>query len=260
MAEPPREVLVADSCLEDIDHVMMALGDVTGFNPDVIRAEAQVSPKLELALTSLATAAERGDDVSAKLAEVLYVKGMAYGVFSDGMAVKDAGRQKHDEWLAVSIDAYERSVAILPVDTALLALGRAQRKSGRTADALATLRRTEREGGSSSAGIQATKMISEMEARGTGELPAPTKSGCFIATACYGSYDHPDVLVLRRYRDETLARSAIGRSLIASYYVVAPRLARRLATADRAASWVRLIVLRPLVRLICRSTDRWRRV
>ena len=33
-----------------------------------------------------------------------------------------------------------------------------------------------------------------------------TSSGCFIATAAYGSYDHPDVILLRKVRDSYLAK------------------------------------------------------
>src|SRR5690606_36632134 len=32
------------------------------------------------------------------------------------------------------------------------------------------------------------------------------KEGCYIATACYGSYEHPDVLILRRFRDKVLSQ------------------------------------------------------
>jgi hypothetical protein len=41
---------------------------------------------------------------------------------------------------------------------------------------------------------------------------------CFIATAAYGDYNHPDVQTLRRFRDEVLAQSAPGRAFIGWYY------------------------------------------
>ena len=52
------------------------------------------------------------------------------------------------------------------------------------------------------------------------------KAGCYIATAVYGSYDCPQVWVLRRYRDEKLAGSVFGRMFIKAYYAVSPTLVK----------------------------------
>ena len=52
------------------------------------------------------------------------------------------------------------------------------------------------------------------------------KSGsCFVATAVYEDYDHPQVIRLRAFRDHFLSGSALGRILIRIYYVVGPFLA-----------------------------------
>jgi ribosomal protein L7/L12 len=40
------------------------------------------------------------------------------------------------------------------------------------------------------------------------------KKGCFIATACYGDYNAPEVKLLRHYRDEVLQQSVPGRAFI----------------------------------------------
>ena len=48
------------------------------------------------------------------------------------------------------------------------------------------------------------------------------KSGCFVATATMGHYDHPTVLELRRFRDGYLRNSALGRAFIKTYYKVGP--------------------------------------
>lgn len=63
---------------------------------------------------------------------------------------------------------------------------------------------------------------------------AETKGGgCYIATAVYGSYDAPEVMVLRRFRDEKLAASVGGRMVIRSYYRISPTLARILGRSDK---------------------------
>lgn len=41
---------------------------------------------------------------------------------------------------------------------------------------------------------------------------------CFIATAGFGSYFHPNVLILRDFRDSVLARFDYGRKFIRAYY------------------------------------------
>ena len=49
-------------------------------------------------------------------------------------------------------------------------------------------------------------------------------TGCYIATCVYGSYDCPEVWVLRRYRDNTLSNSWFGRKFIRLYYTVSPKI------------------------------------
>lgn len=62
--------------------------------------------------------------------------------------------------------------------------------------------------------------IKEESTRGQGQT-----SGCFIATAVYGDYDHPQVLKLRHFRDSTLRKTLLGRCFISFYYSVGPHLA-----------------------------------
>lgn len=51
-------------------------------------------------------------------------------------------------------------------------------------------------------------------------------SGCYVATAVYGSYDCPQVWTLRRYRDYTLAETLLGRLFILLYYTISPTLVK----------------------------------
>jgi uncharacterized protein (DUF983 family) len=56
------------------------------------------------------------------------------------------------------------------------------------------------------------------------QAPAVKSSGCYIATAVYGSYDCPQVWTLRRYRDYILASTWFGRCFIRIYYAISPTL------------------------------------
>jgi curved DNA-binding protein CbpA len=66
-----------------------------------------------------------------------------------------------------------------------------------------------------------------------------TDDDCFVATAVYGSYDHPEVRQLRRFRDETLRHTAWGRAFILWYYRYGPRLAERMDGHPRLKRGVR---------------------
>lgn len=78
-----------------------------------------------------------------------------------------------------------------------------------------------------------------------------TKSsgGCFIATAVYGSYESPEVKVLRRFRDNQLQPTALGRALIHAYYAVSPPIAARLKQYPRLLSITRKALDRIVRRL-----------
>lgn len=55
---------------------------------------------------------------------------------------------------------------------------------------------------------------------------AQTSGGCYVATAVYGSYNCPQVWTLRRYRDNTLAKTWYGRAFVRLYYAVSPTLVK----------------------------------
>ncbi|MFZ3208658.1 MAG: MXAN_6640 family putative metalloprotease [Geobacteraceae bacterium] len=70
--------------------------------------------------------------------------------------------------------------------------------------------------------------------------------GCFIATAAYGSYLHPKVMVLRAFRDNYLMTNVPGRAFVALYYRLSPPLADFIARRE----WLRTgcrVALTPVV-------------
>jgi hypothetical protein len=70
--------------------------------------------------------------------------------------------------------------------------------------------------------------------------------GCFIATAAYGSYLHPDVQALRDFRDSRLLTNAPGRAFVEFYYRVSPPVAGFIAGHEILRICVRLL-LTPVV-------------
>jgi hypothetical protein len=64
-------------------------------------------------------------------------------------------------------------------------------------------------------------------------------SGCYIATMAYGDYDHPQVIILRQFRDEVLDKSALGKWFIKTYYHYSPKLVERLKNKRTLNSIIR---------------------
>ena len=52
------------------------------------------------------------------------------------------------------------------------------------------------------------------------------QSGCYVATAIYGSYNCPEVWTLRRFRDNSLALTWYGRLFITLYYAISPTIVK----------------------------------
>jgi hypothetical protein len=60
------------------------------------------------------------------------------------------------------------------------------------------------------------------------QKPIEKKSGCYVATCVYGSYEHEKVKVLRNYRDTKLSKSYLGRLFIKTYYAISPTVVKYL--------------------------------
>ena len=57
----------------------------------------------------------------------------------------------------------------------------------------------------------------------------PSDDGaCYIATMAYGDYEHPQVLILRHFRDLYLAQRNWGKWFIKTYYKYSPKLVEKL--------------------------------
>ena len=78
------------------------------------------------------------------------------------------------------------------------------------------------------------------------------KGGCFVVTAAMGDPDHPDVVTIRRWRDETLARTAVGRLLVSAYQVVGPPAADVVRRSPVLRKLSRTLLVVPLAAVLRR--------
>ena len=66
----------------------------------------------------------------------------------------------------------------------------------------------------------------DFQSSSTANASNSSSGGCYVATAVYGSYDCPEVWTLRRYRDNILAETSLGRAFIKTYYAISPTLVK----------------------------------
>lgn len=78
------------------------------------------------------------------------------------------------------------------------------------------------------------------------------QSGCYVATAVYGSYDCPQVWTLRRYRDFTLAETWYGRAFISIYYAISPTLVKWFGNTK----WFKNMWKPKLDKMVCRLNNK----
>lgn len=77
--------------------------------------------------------------------------------------------------------------------------------------------------------------------------------GCFIATAIYGSYESREVIALRRFRDETMLTSELGKRVVGIYYFISPPIARLLCRRYALNRVFKTFILDPIVTTITKK-------
>ena len=79
-----------------------------------------------------------------------------------------------------------------------------------------------------------------------------TSSGaCYIATSIYGSYDCPEVWILRRFRDNKLSKNWYGRFFIKTYYKFSPIFVQKFGKTK----WFKTIFRKSLNKFISKLSN-----
>jgi len=78
----------------------------------------------------------------------------------------------------------------------------------------------------------------------------PTKkSGCFIATAVYGSPFASEVIILKEFRDDWLLKYGLGKAFVKFYYWISPSIANQIVKRNYIKLFTKIMLIIPLLKI-----------
>jgi len=89
------------------------------------------------------------------------------------------------------------------------------------------------------------------------EKTSSLASGCFIATAAYGTETAEQLNVLRAFRDQVLLQSPVGSQFVKWYYKTSPPIADFISEHNLLRAVVRELLVDPMVSLAKSSQGLW---
>jgi hypothetical protein len=66
---------------------------------------------------------------------------------------------------------------------------------------------------------------------------------CYIATACYGDFNAPEVILFREFRDTVLVNSIYGRLFVKSYYLFSPIILKTIGENNKIHNFIKTFIL-----------------
>lgn len=253
MTSNSMQLEVADSLLND---VLGGLGQMDSLDRQHQREKLakELFKDVGRAFVELNKAAAQGEDVTYTRAKAHGVLGQVFlnvafspeiestftTVIHNKQMRKKYGQAFVNKWAGQALDEFNKSLRVMPTQGVHYQAGMALYLLERKVEAQTFLEKAQ-QGDDRETAMEAAKTITRMNEK---------KGGCFVATACYGSYDHPDVLVFRRWRDDMLMPSTLGRAFVDVYYRFSPPLANRVRQMPRLSGAIRRFVLEPLARKI----------
>lgn len=165
---------------------------------------------------------------------------MSEAVMSRGEALDDHRLHLNVQRAMFHLEDGEQAVAYEVLDKALLQAEK-ESQAGRQTAVLGVLQDSIeelRQFGEHHWVQKFSNLIDELTKEDSEVVKVETREGCFVATAVYGDYDHPQVLRLRAFRDTRLKDSSLGRWFIRFYYRFSPFWAKRI---DRQSLFARCV-------------------
>lgn len=80
--------------------------------------------------------------------------------------------------------------------------------------------------------------------------PEKEGKGCFIATAAYGTPTCEELDILRKFRDDSLLNTPLGKAFVDAYYKLSPPIARFISRREVLRTAVRGCFVAPIVALV----------
>ena len=208
--------------------LVVGVGEEVRLRQGLANITQKVAQVVDLAGKAKATALEEGDaNPDAVIADAYYYMGHAYRLRKNW---KEAQTQ------------FEKSLQTHASPDAKYFLGVVLEEAGQQQAAKEVFKKVVEEFPESERAVEANKHL----------LKPASSSGCFVATACFGSYDAPEVRLLRTFRDFHLSRSRFGRACISLYYKVGPCAAGVLERHTWLKKRVRRLLLQPLIHALNR--------
>ncbi|MCJ7576165.1 MAG: S8 family serine peptidase [Dehalococcoidia bacterium] len=84
-----------------------------------------------------------------------------------------------------------------------------------------------------------------------------TRTGCFIATAAYGTDTAKEIDILREFRDAVLLPNSLGARLVSFYYKASPPVANFISQHEVLRTVVRMGFVDPIVRILTWTHALW---
>ena len=93
------------------------------------------------------------------------------------------------------------------------------------------------------------KCHADRYAGGEHDFTEEETTGCFIATAAYGTPLADEINILRNWRDNSLIKTKMGRGLVSMYYTISPPIAKYITKSDKRRR-ITSGILRPLINFL----------